>query len=240
MSAINSYFDKQLESLIKSEVGRTLIVFKGFGIEQIQQIITHPCSVLNDLSILQDGYLNLNALNSKWLDLAASIQTSNTPLVGFYEELLTIGQVLPRINIDKIIDINLKGTIYCNQILSKYFIKQKHGNIINISSIYGLYGGACESTYSAAKAGIIGLTKALALELAPLNIRVNAIAPGFIETNMTSCFDKQEKENIKKNTPLRRLGKPCDVANAALFLASDRAEFITGEVLSISGGALRF
>lgn len=103
MSAINSYFDKQLESLIKSEVGRTLIVFKGFGIEQIQQIITHPCSVLNDLSILQDGYLNLNALNSKWLDLAASIQTSNTPLVGFYEELLTIGQVLPRINIDKII-----------------------------------------------------------------------------------------------------------------------------------------
>ena len=142
-------------------------------------------------------------------------------------------------NIDKIIDINLKGTIYCNQILSKYFIKQKHGNIINISSIYGLYGGACESTYSAAKAGIIGLTKALALELAPLNIRVNAIAPGFIETNMTSCFDEKEKESIKEKTPLRRLGRPCDVANAALFLASDKAEFITGEVFDVSGGALR-
>ena len=143
-------------------------------------------------------------------------------------------------NIDKIIDVNLKGTIYCNKLLSKYFIKQKHGNIINISSIYGLYGGACESTYSATKAGIIGLTKALAIELAPLNIRVNAIAPGFIETNMTSCFNKQEKENIKDNTPIHRLGTPFDVANAALFLASDKASFITGEVLTISGGALRF
>ncbi len=143
-------------------------------------------------------------------------------------------------NIDKIIDINLKGTIYCNQILSKYFIKQKHGNIINISSIYGLYGGPAETTYSATKAGIIGLTKALALELAACNIRVNAVAPGFIETKMTSCFNKLEKEHIKENTPLQRLGEACDVAHAVFFLASDKASFITGEVLTVSGGVLRF
>lgn len=143
-------------------------------------------------------------------------------------------------NIDKIIDINLKGTIFCNKILAKYFIKQKHGNIINITSIYGIYGGACESTYSATKAGIIGLTKALSLELAPFNIRVNGIAPGFIETKMTSCFNEEEKKVVKDSTPLKKLGKPSNIADVALFLASEKAEFITGEILTVSGGALRF
>ncbi len=142
-------------------------------------------------------------------------------------------------NIEELINVNFRGTIYCNKYLAQYFIKQKHGSIINISSIYGHFGGACESVYSSCKAGIEGLTKSLALELAPFNIRVNAIAPGFIETNMTKRFET-EKENLKEKTPLKRLGKPLDVAKTALFLASENASFITGQVIDVSGGVLRF
>lgn len=142
-------------------------------------------------------------------------------------------------NIDELVKINFTGAILCNKYLAKNFLKNKHGNIINISSIYGEYGGACESVYSACKAGLIGLTKALALELAPFNIRINAIAPGFIETNMTKRFEK-EKDEIVNKTPLKRLGNGSDVANVALFLASENSSFITGEVINVSGGVLRF
>ena len=142
-------------------------------------------------------------------------------------------------NIDELIDIDFKGIIYCNKYLAKLYLKQKHGNIINISSVYGEYGGACESVYSACKAGIIGLTRALALELAPQKIRVNAIAPGFIETKMTERFE-DEKDEIRDKVPLKRLGCGEDVANTALFLASEGASYITGEVIDVSGGVLRF
>ncbi len=142
--------------------------------------------------------------------------------------------------IEKIIDVNLKGAIFCNREAMKYMIKQKRGSIINMSSIYGVYGGACETAYSAAKAGIIGLTKALAQECGQFGVRVNAVAPGCIETKMTSCYSKEEKQEIAHNTPLGRLGQPEDVANAIYFLASDNASFITGEALNINGGATRF
>lgn len=103
MSTISSYFATQLNSLVGSHSGHVLIIFKGFAVEQMRQIIVHPCSILNDLSILQGGYLDLEILNNKWFDLITSIQNANTPLVGFYEELLAISQILPRMNIDKII-----------------------------------------------------------------------------------------------------------------------------------------
>ena len=128
----------------------------------------------------------------------------------------------------------------CNKEAMKYLIKQKHGSIVNISSIYGIYGGACESTYSASKAGIIGLTKALAQECGPFGVRVNAIAPGYIQTRMTKVFNDEEKENIKNATPLCRLGNVTDVANATFFLANDDSSFITGQVLEVSGGATIF
>lgn len=140
--------------------------------------------------------------------------------------------------INKLLTINLEGAILVNREASKYFIKQKRGNIINISSIYGIYGGSCEVAYSSSKAGIIGLTKALANEIGQFNIRVNAVAPAFIETDMTKKYSKEERQNIILSTPLRRLGTTTDVANAVYFLASDDASFITGQVIEISGGAI--
>lgn len=140
--------------------------------------------------------------------------------------------------IDEIISSNLRGTILFNREVSKRFLTQKHGNIINISSIYGTTGGSLESVYSACKGGIDALTKSLAVELAP-NIRVNAIAPGIIDTKMNSGYSKESINYAKNQTPLARIGTPEDVAGAVWFLASDESSYITGEIIKVSGGALR-
>ena len=141
-------------------------------------------------------------------------------------------------DVENILDVNLKGTIIVNREACKHFILQKSGSIINISSILGKVGGSCEVVYSASKAGIIGLTKALSKEVGPLGVRVNAVAPGMIETNMTAGFNKKEKNVLKESTALKRLGKPEDVASVIYFLASNEASFITGECIEISGGLL--
>ena len=141
--------------------------------------------------------------------------------------------------IDDIISTNLRGTILFNKEALKHFMDNRHGTIVNVSSIYGKTGGSLESIYSSCKAGIIGLTKSLAVEYAPF-VRVNAVAPGCIETKMTSNLSALDKECIVDATPLERLGTPQDVANAIYFLASDESSFITGEVLSVTGGVERF
>lgn len=140
--------------------------------------------------------------------------------------------------IDEILNVNLRGTILFNREISKRFMTQKHGNIVNISSIYASFGGSMESVYSATKGGIEALTKSLAVELAPL-VRVNAVSPGIIDTKMISSLSKEQVKFAKNQTPLERLGTPEDIANAVFFLSSDEASFITGEVLQVSGGALR-
>ena len=140
--------------------------------------------------------------------------------------------------IDDIISSNLRGTILFNREIGKYFLNRRHGNIVNISSFYGEYGGSMESVYSACKAGIDNLTKSLSNELGPY-VRVNAVAPGLIYTKMTSGLDKTTIEFAKNQTPLKRVGTPEDVANAVYFLASDESSFITGEVLTVSGGATK-
>ena len=142
-------------------------------------------------------------------------------------------------DIDDIINTNLRGTILFNKEILKRFQSQKHGSIVNVSSIYGETGGSLESVYSACKAGIIGLTKSLAVEYAPF-VRVNAVAPGCIETKMTSNLSQVDKDCIIDSTPLDRLGKPEDVANAIYFLSSEDSSFITGEVLNVTGGVVRF
>lgn len=147
---------------------------------------------------------------------------------------------VPMQNIDQLLNTNLRGTIICDQEAFKRFIKQKHGSIVNVTSIFGINGGPCEAVYSATKGGIIGLTKAVAMEGAPYKIRVNAVAPGYIDTKMTAHFTEEEKNYAISMTPLSRIGQGQDVAEAIYFLASDKASFITGEVLTVSGGVLRF
>jgi 3-oxoacyl-[acyl-carrier protein] reductase len=137
---------------------------------------------------------------------------------------------------DRILDVNLKGTLNCSRAVLPDMISRKSGNIINISSMWGQCGASCEVDYSASKAGIIGFTKALAKEVGPSGIRVNCVAPGFILTEMNSRFSQDELDAIKEEIPLGIFGKPQHIADAVSFLASDKAEFITGQILAVNGG----
>lgn len=137
---------------------------------------------------------------------------------------------------DNIVKTNLTGVFNCTQCALKYMIPNHDGNIINISSMWGVTGASCEVHYSATKAGVIGLTKALAKEVGLSGIRVNCIAPGVIMTDMMSSFSQSELDDIKEDIPLHKFGTPEDVANTVLFISSDKASFITGQVFNVNGG----
>jgi 3-oxoacyl-[acyl-carrier protein] reductase len=139
---------------------------------------------------------------------------------------------------DLVIKTNLKSVFNFTKAVLKPMIRNKSGSIINITSVVGIRGNAGQANYAASKAGIIGFTKSVALELGSRNIRCNAIAPGFIETEMTGILDPKVKEDWEKNIPLKRVGKGEDVANCAVFLASDLSSYITGQVIQVDGGML--
>lgn len=136
----------------------------------------------------------------------------------------------------ELMGVNLDGVFFCSRLALPYMISQKSGAIINISSMWGQTGASCEVAYSASKAGVIGFTKALAKEVAPSGVRVNCIAPGVIMTDMMSSFDKNTLRELREETPLGKLGTPKNIADAAVFLASPQAEYITGQVLGVNGG----
>ena len=139
---------------------------------------------------------------------------------------------------DMVIDVNLKGAFLCTRRALKGMMKNRYGKIINISSVVGFSGNAGQFNYSATKAGVIGMTKSAALECASRGIRVNAVAPGFIETDMTSVLKDDVKAEIAKNIPLKRMGTAEDVANVVKFLASEDSSYITGQVINVDGGML--
>ena len=139
---------------------------------------------------------------------------------------------------DSIFDTNMRSVFLCSKRASEYMIREKRGKIINISSVWGQTGASCEVLYSASKAAVIGFTKAFAKEVGPSGINVNCISPGVIKTDMLSCCSDDVLCELADETPLMRLGTPEDIANAALFLASDKADFITGQIIGVNGGFL--
>lgn len=137
---------------------------------------------------------------------------------------------------NRLFDVNVKGVFNCTKAVLDDMVTNHSGSIINISSIWGTVGGSCEVAYSASKAAVIGFTKALAKELAPTGIRVNCIAPGVVDTDMNAHLSKADISELCAQTPLGCIGKPSDIAKAAIFFASDGASFITGQVLTVDGG----
>ena len=137
---------------------------------------------------------------------------------------------------DRVFDINMKGVHNTVSAVLPQMVNRKSGNIVNISSLWGVVGGSCETVYTASKAAVIGYTKALAKELGPSGIRVNCVAPGFIRTEMNARFSEEEIASFSEETPLCRVGDPQDVAKAVFFLATDMSDFITGQTLCVDGG----
>ena len=137
---------------------------------------------------------------------------------------------------DKVIEINLKGTYLVTKAATKYMMKKRQGSIINLASVVGVVGNSGQCNYSASKAGIIGFTKSVAKELASRNIRANAVAPGFIETDMTNVLKDEVKENIGNQIPLKRMGTVREVAEVIYFLGTEKSSYITGQVINVDGG----
>lgn len=193
------------------------------------EVIALPCDQRSERDII--NFINSAFNEFEYIDCFVACAGKSEPVQFLAEKTTGL--------IDDIINVNLRGTILFNREIAKRFQEQKHGSIVNVSSIYGISGGSLESVYSSCKAGIIGLTKSLSVEISPF-VRVNAVAPGCIETKMTSNLSAIDKECVINSTPLDRLGTPVDIANSIYFLASDDSSFITGEVLEVTGGAYRF
>jgi len=186
-------------------------------------------------------YKNVNVTDEsqveKTLDEIAAKHQSIDVLVN--NAGITRDNLIMRMSLEdwkKVIDINLTGSFICSKSVIRHMIKKRSGKIINISSIVGIRGNAGQCNYSASKAGLIGLTKSLAREVASRNVMVNAIAPGYIETEMTGKLDEKIKEKLLISIPAGKLGSPEDVAMTALFLASKDSDYMTGAVLSLDGG----
>ena len=155
---------------------------------------------------------------------------------GVTKDMLAIKLSLE--SFEEVININLTSSFILNQGAIKKMMKNRYGRIINISSIVGVMGNPGQSNYCASKAGLIGMTKSLALEVATRGITINCIAPGFIESNMTDVLSDAQKESISQRIPMKQIGKPEDIANSVAFLASDAASYITGQTLHVNGGML--
>jgi 3-oxoacyl-[acyl-carrier protein] reductase len=197
--------------------------------EEIGSVDTRIFGFKADASSFEDAQATINAAIEKLGGVDILINNAG----------ITRDNLLLRMDekdFDTVINVNLKSVFNYTKAVLKPMIQQKYGRIVNIASVVGLIGNAGQSNYAASKAGIIGFTKSMAKELASRNITVNAVAPGFIETEMTSKLNDTQREALLRNIPMGRLGTPDDIAKAVGFLCSDDANYITGQVLTVDGG----
>ena len=203
------------------EVEKTIEELKQFGVEVLE--------AQGDISNYEQSEKIVNSTIEKFGQIDVLVNNA-----GITKDMLIMR--MKKEDFTKVIDVNLVGTFNITKNVIPHMMKKRTGRIINISSVVGISGNAGQCNYAASKAGIIGFTKSLAKELASRNILVNAVAPGFIETNMTDVLQENVKEEIKKQIPLKRIGKAEDVANAVYFLTSEESSYITGQVINIDGG----
>jgi 3-oxoacyl-[acyl-carrier protein] reductase len=246
---------KLLENKTAIITGATRGIGRGIAVEFAKQganvAFTYNSSVdaanaleseLKDLGVKAKGYQS----NAAEFDTAQELAKEVLKEFGSIDVLInnagiTKDNLLMRISeddFDKVIEVNLKSVFNLTKAVIRPMMKQRSGSIINMSSVVGLKGNAGQANYAASKAGIIGFSKSVALELGSRNIRSNVIAPGFIETEMTAKLDESVVDGWRQSIPLKRGGTPEDIANACVFLASDMSSYITGQTLSVDGGML--
>ena len=199
--------------------------------KQIKELNARCLPVKGDVSIFDDTANMVNQIINEFGKIDVLVNNA-----GITKDALLMR--MKKEDFEDVINVNLVGTFNVTKNVIPYMIKQRSGRIINISSVVGVSGNAGQTNYSASKAGIIGFTKSLAKEVASRNILVNAVAPGFIETQMTDVLKQEVKEEIAKNIPLRRMGTPEDVANVVKFLAGEQSSYITGQIINVDGGML--
>ena len=246
---------KLLENKTAIVTGATRGIGKGIVLEFAKQgcniAFTYSSSVeaanalekeLTDLGVKAKGYQSNAADYEAAQELAKNVlEEFGTIDVLVNNAGITKDNLLLRISeedFDKVIEVNLKSVFNLTKAVIRPMMKQRAGSIINMSSVVGLKGNGGQANYAASKAGIIGFSKSVALELGSRNIRSNVIAPGFIETEMTAGLDEKVVEEWRNEIPLKRGGSPEDIANACVFLASDMSSYITGQTLSVDGGML--
>ncbi|MBU3101402.1 3-oxoacyl-[acyl-carrier-protein] reductase [Clostridium sp. DSM 17811] len=248
---------KEHELMLKGKTAVVTGASRGIGRAIALKLAKHGANVVvnyrNSVDAVQEVVKEIEALGVKVLAIQADISSYTDVENMIKKSVEEFGSIDVLVNnagitkdgllmrmkeadFDSVIDINLKGAFNCTRHVAAIMLKQRSGRIINISSVSGLTGNAGQVNYSAAKAGIIGMTKSVAKEFGSRGVTCNAVAPGYIQTDMTEDLPAKVKDTIMGTIPLKRLGRPEDVANVVAFLATDEAAYITGQVINVDGG----